>query len=64
MSFIFIVSPCKSSPGLSRDVFDIHSGDSLVILGDEEQGMAVIKASAIMNMMNNLVICFAVVKLI
>ena len=40
-------------PKKARDVFDIHSGDSLVILGDEEQGMAVIKASAIMNMMNN-----------
>ena len=40
-------------PKKARDVFNIHSGDSLVILGDEEQGMAVIKASAIMNMMNN-----------
>lgn len=41
-------------PKKAREVFDINPGDSLVILGDEEQGMAIIKASAIMNMMNNI----------
>lgn len=41
-------------PKKARDVFDIQPGDGLVILGDEEQGMAVIKASAMMNMMNNI----------
>ena len=41
-------------PKKAREVFDINPGDSLVILGDEEQGMAIIKASAMMNMMNNI----------
>ena len=41
-------------PKKARDIFHIHPGDGLVILGDEEQGMAVIKASAMMNMMNNI----------
>lgn len=41
-------------PKKARDIFNINPGDGLVILGDEEQGMAVIKASAMMNMMNNI----------
>jgi len=41
-------------PKKARDIFDIKPGDSLVILGDEEQGLAIIKASDIMNMMNNI----------
>lgn len=41
-------------PKKARDVFKIKPGDGLVILGDEEQGMAVIKASAMMNMMSNI----------
>lgn len=41
-------------PKKAREVFHINPGDGLVILGDEEQGMAVIKASAMMNMMNNI----------
>lgn len=41
-------------PKKARDVFDIKPGDGLVILGDEQQGMAVFKASAMMNMMNNI----------
>lgn len=40
-------------PKKARDVFDIKPGDGLLVLGDEEQGMALIKASAMMNMMNN-----------
>ena len=40
-------------PKSARDVFDIKPGDGLVILGDEEQGMALIKASAMMNMMSS-----------
>ncbi len=41
-------------PKKAREVFDIKPGDGLVILGDEQQGIAVIKASAMMNMMNNI----------
>ena len=41
-------------PKKARDIFNINPGDGLVILGDEEQGMAVIKASAMMNVMNNI----------
>ena len=39
-------------PKEARDVFDIKSGDSLVMLGDERQGMALIKTevfSAVAN---------------
>lgn len=36
-------------PKKARDIFDIKPGDGLVIMGDEEQGLAVIKASAMMN---------------
>ncbi len=28
-------------PKEARDVFDIHPGDTLIILGDKEQGMAI-----------------------
>ncbi len=28
-------------PKEARDVFDIHPGDTLIILGDTEQGMAI-----------------------
>lgn len=41
-------------PKKARDVFDIKPGDGLVVLGDEEQGMALMKASAMMTMMNNI----------
>ena len=41
-------------PKKARDIFDIKPGDGLVILGDEQQGMTVFKASAMMNMMNNI----------
>lgn len=41
-------------PKKARDIFQIKPGDGLVIMGDEEQGIAVIKASAMMNMMSNI----------
>ena len=41
-------------PKKARDIFDIRPGDGLVILGDEEQGMALIKSSDMINMMNNI----------
>ncbi len=31
-------------PKEARDLFDIKSGDTLLILGDEEQGIAITKA--------------------
>ncbi len=33
-------------PKQARDVFDIHAGDTLVILGDESKGMAIPPKSA------------------
>ena len=41
-------------PKKARDVFDITPGDDLVILGDEEQGLAIIKASTMLNTINNI----------
>lgn len=37
-------------PAKARKVFDIKTGDQLVILGDEAQGMAVLKAEIFLNM--------------
>ena len=37
-------------PAKARKVFDIHPGDSLVVLGDEGQGLAVIKAESFLNL--------------
>ncbi|MBQ3108310.1 MAG: AbrB/MazE/SpoVT family DNA-binding domain-containing protein [Clostridia bacterium] len=46
-------------PKKARDLFDIKPGDSLIVLGDETQGIAIMKAdiiskmlSGLMNMMN------------
>ena len=35
--YIFITS-------MKRQIFDIKSGDTLLVLGDEEQGIAIVKA--------------------
>ena len=37
-------------PAKARKIFDIKPGDSLVILGDEDQGMAIMKADSFLNM--------------
>ncbi len=42
-----IVIPVKA-----RKVFDLKPGDSLVVLGDEEQGIALVKAGIVMNFLN------------
>lgn len=34
-------------PKEARDMFDIKSGDSIIVLCDKEQGMALLKADAI-----------------
>lgn len=35
-------------PAKARKIFDISAGDQLVVLGDEEQGLAVLKAERIL----------------
>ena len=39
-------------PAKARKLFDISPGDQLVVLGDESQGMAVIKAKDFLNLAN------------
>lgn len=39
-------------PAKARKVFDIQPGDSLVVLGDEETGMALMKADYFLSMAN------------
>lgn len=38
-------------PKKAREIFDIKSGDALVVLGDELQGIALLKAEEMMNFM-------------
>ena len=42
-------------PKAAREVFDLHAGDALVVLGDEEQGIAITKAETFMAGVNDLV---------
>ncbi len=35
-------------PAKARKIFDINPGDSLVVLGDEEQGLAILKSESIL----------------
>ncbi len=39
-------------PAKARKLFDISPGDQLVVLGDESQGMAILKAKDFLNMAN------------
>lgn len=39
-------------PARARKIFDIHPGDNLIVLGDEEQGIAIIKEKGILDMLN------------
>ena len=41
-------------PAKARKVFEISPGDSLVVLGDENQGMALLKAEHFMEMANTI----------
>ena len=34
-------------PKEAREIFDINPGDTLLVLGDEEQGIAVVKAKEV-----------------
>ena len=37
-------------PAKARKIFDIRSGDQLVILGDETQGLAIMKSEGFLKM--------------
>lgn len=39
-------------PAKARKIFDINPGDNLVLLGDEGQGIAIIKEKDILSMLN------------
>lgn len=40
-------------PAKARKIFDINPGDNLIILGDEGQGIAIIKEKGLLNLLNN-----------
>ncbi len=41
-------------PKKARDLFDIKTGDSLMVLGDEEQGIAIVKADIFLNLIRDI----------
>ena len=40
-------------PAKARKIFDINPGDNLIILGDEGQGIAIIKEKGLLSLLNN-----------
>ena len=40
-------------PAKARQIFDINPGDSIIVLGDEQQGVALIKEKGILEMLNS-----------
>ena len=40
-------------PAKARKIFDIQPGDNLIVLGDESQGIAIIKEKGLLNLLNN-----------
>ena len=40
-------------PAKARQIFDINPGDSIIVLGDEQQGIALIKEKGILEMLNS-----------
>ncbi len=40
-------------PARARKIFDIKTGDNLILLGDEMQGIAIIKEKGILEMLKN-----------
>ena len=38
-------------PAKARKIFDINSGDNLILLGDESQGIAIIKEDRLLDML-------------
>ena len=45
-------------PKEAREVFDISPGDSLVVLGDEKRGIAIVKEEKIREFMNKVLRMF------
>jgi AbrB family looped-hinge helix DNA binding protein len=41
-------------PKEARDIFDIHPGDTLLLLGDEEQGIAIVRKEMFNSLMSAL----------
>ena len=41
-------------PAKARKIFDIQHGDNLIVLGDEGQGIAIIKEKGLLNLLGNL----------
>lgn len=41
-------------PAKARKIFDIKAGDNLIVLGDESQGLALMKEEGIMQLLNNI----------
>ena len=41
-------------PKEARELFDINPGDTLLVLGDEEQGIAVVKADVAVKILKGL----------
>lgn len=39
-------------PAKARKIFDIQPGDNLIILGDESQGIAIIKGKRLVEILN------------
>ena len=39
-------------PQKARTIFDLHSGDRLVVLGDEAQGLAMVKERGLLEILN------------
>jgi AbrB family looped-hinge helix DNA binding protein len=39
-------------PKEARDIFDIHPGDTLLLLGDEEQGIAIVRKEMFNDLMS------------
>lgn len=40
-------------PAKARKIFDIHPGDNLIILGDEGQGIAIMKEKGLLELLKN-----------
>lgn len=41
-------------PKKARDIFNLHPGDNLIVLGDEEQGLALIKEENLLELINHI----------
>ena len=41
-------------PAKARKIFDIQPGDNLILLGDESQGIAIIKEKRLVEILNSI----------